>query len=245
MPTDNAIRQMSQVKRDARDRVAEAVSAIIDLCWDYREPGFSFSGHLALLREVNRLLARMSDGILSDCERRAAIAIAEAELDEYSYDALGFSEDGVDGETVLFRLDRQADHLRDLLALWLAAAAVSGLTKEETVRKFWAHIGNPSASKEWREAGLTNPKWGKGYQINVLDGIVVIGQDMINRAFQYARIQGFRDGGAVGYRTIRQSNYDCPLCDDMCERIWPIDYVALPYHPRCVCKAVPVYESEL
>lgn len=245
MPTDNAIGQMSQVKSDARDRVAEAVSAIISLCWDDREPGFSFSGHLALLREANKILSEMSDGILSDCERRAAIALAEAELDEYGDDALEFSEGETAGETVLFRLDRQADHLRDLLAGWLAVAAVAGLTKSQTESKFWTYIGNPSASKEWRNAGLSNPKWGSGFQINVLDGIVVIGQDLINRVFQFARIAGFRNGGAVGYRTVRQSSYDCPYCDDMCERIWPLDYVALPYHPRCVCKAIPVYADEL
>lgn len=245
MPRDNAIGQMSQVKRDVRDRMGEAVSAIISLCWDDREPDFSFSGHLALLREANRILSQMSDSVLSDSERRAAIALAEAELDGYEEEALEYAEGEIEGETTLFRLDRQADHLRDLLAGWLAAAAVSGLTSEKTVSRFWTFIANPSASKEWREAGLTNPKWGRGFQINVLDGITVIGQDLVNKAFQSARILSFRDGGAIGYRTIRQSNYDCPYCDEMCERVWPLDQIALPYHPRCVCKAVPVYENEL
>ena len=245
MPREDAIDQMSRVKRDARERMDAAVAAIIALCWDYRSPDFSFSDHLALLREVNKILAEMSDGILSDSEKRAVKALAEAELQDYQDDAVSYAEGEIRGENALFRLDRQADHLRDLLTGWLAVAAVAGLTKSQTERKFWTYIGNPSASKEWRDAGLSNPKWGSGFQINVLDGIVVIGQDLINRAFQFARIGSFRDGGAVGYRTVRQSNYDCPYCDDMCEKIWPIDYVALPYHPRCVCKAVPIYADEL
>lgn len=49
--------------------------------------------------------------------------------------------------------------------------------------------------------------------------------------------------GITHYRTIRGSTYDCQLCDEMTEKIWPVDEVALPYHPRCVCIPVPVVEE--
>lgn len=245
MPKEDAIDQMSRVKQDARARMDAAVAAIVALCWDYRSPDFSFSDHIALLREVNKILAEMSDGNLSDAEKRAKIALAEAELQDYEDDAVEFSEGEVNGENVLFRLDRHADHLRDLIAGWLAVAAYAGLTKEETIQNFWTFLGDVSASKDWRESGRKIPAWGKGFPLDILTGITVIGQDMINRGFQYARIKSFQRSGAVGYRTIRQSGYNCPLCDEMTERIWPLDYVALPYHPRCVCKAVPVYANEI
>ena len=241
---EDAIDQMSRVRQDARARMAVAIAAIFDLCWDFRAEDFSFSGHMALQRDVNKLLSEMSDNILSDSERRAALALAEAGLQEYEDEALEFAEGERDGEDVLFRLDRQGDHLKDLITGWLIVAAYLGLTKEKTIQDFWTYLGNVGASKEWREAGLKVPNWGKGYQLDVLGGVTLIGQDMINQAFQYARIESFKSTGAVGYRTIRQSNYNCPYCDEMCKKIFRFDELELPYHPRCVCKAVPVYDIE-
>ena len=241
---DDAINQMSRVRQDVRRRMDEAIAAILDLCWEYRSPDFSFSEHMALQREANKILARMSDGILSDSEKRTVLALAEAELQDYEEDALEFAEGEVDGEDVLFRLDRHADHLKDLLAGWLAVAAYAGLSKEKTRLNLWAFLGNVGASKEWREAGLTVPKWGRGFPLDILSGLTVIGQNMINKAFQFARIKSFQAGGAIGYRTIRQSSYVCPLCDEMTEMVWPLDEYVLPYHSRCVCKAVPVYDTE-
>ena len=242
MPKDDAIDQMSRVKQDVRARMDAAVAAIVALCWDYRSPDFSFSDHLALLRQVNKILSEMSDGILSDSEKRAVKALAEAELQDYEDDAIEYAEGEINGEDTLFRLDRQADHLRDLIAGWLAVAAFVGLSKSKMIQNFWTFLGNVSASKDWRESGRKVPSWGKGFPIDILTGMTVIGQDLINRAFQYARIKSFQIAGAIGYRTIRQSSYICPLCDEMCERIWTFeDRIPLPYHPRCVCKAVPVY----
>lgn len=244
MPKDDAIDQMSRVKQDVRARMDAAVAAIVTLCWDYRSPDFSFSDHLALLRQVNKILSEMSDGILSDSEKRAVKALAEAELQDYEDDAIEYAEGEINGEDTLFRLDRQADHLRDLIAGWLAVAAFVGLSKSKMIQNFWTFLGNVSASKDWRESGRKVPSWGRGFPIDILTGMTVIGQDMVNRAFQYARISSFRDAGAIGYRTIRQSGYDCPLCDEMCEKVWTFaDKIPLPYHPRCVCKAVPVYKD--
>ena len=245
MPREDAIDQMSRVKRDARERMDAAVAAIIALCWDYRSPDFSFSDHLALLREVNKILAEMSDGILSDSEKRAVKALAEAELQDYQDDAVSYAEGEIRGENALFRLDRQADHLRDLIAGWLAVAAFAGLNKEKTIQSFWAYLKNPAASEDWMASGRKVPSWGRGYMIDILTGLTVIAQDLINRAFQYARIKSFQIAGAIGYRTIRQSSYICPLCDEMCEKVWTFaDEIPLPYHPRCVCKAIPVYSYE-
>ena len=242
---EDAIDQMSGVKQDVRKRMDEAIAAILALCWDYRSPDFSFSDHIALQREANRILAQMSDGILADSEKRTILALMEAELQDYGEEALEFAEGEINGEDVLFRLDRQGDHIKDLIAGWLAVAAYFGFSKQKTIQNFWIYLGNVGASKEWVSAGLKVPRWGRGFQLDPLSGITLIGQDMINRAFQYARIKSFEVGGAIGYRTIRQSNYFCPLCDDMTKVIWRLDQFVLPYHPRCVCRAVPVYDNEL
>lgn len=236
-----AIRQMAGVKGDVRSRMADAVEAIISASWLYREPGFSFADHPELEAEVNKILADLSDGILSDAQKRTAKALAEMELDDYLGEALQYAEGETGGETPLFRLDRHGDHLKELLAGWLIVSSLYALSQKEVRDRFWAFLGDPFASKEWRDAGLPAPGWGRGFQRNILNGFVLIGQDAINRGAQYATLRRLADGGARYYRTVRNSSYNCPFCDDMTKRIWPIDTVVLPYHPRCVCSAVPVY----
>lgn len=73
--------------------------------------------------------------------------------------------------------------------------------------------------------------------------MTVIGQDLINRSYQYARLEQFRKQGITHYRTVRGSTYHCPLCDEMAKLIWPVEEVVLPYHPRCVCIPVRVYKE--
>lgn len=242
---EKVIDQMARCSFDVRARMDTAVAAILSLCWDYRCVGFSFADFPELDAKVNEILVQMSDGNLSDAEIRAKKAMAEEELQDYEDEAIDFVEgEERNGESVLFRLDRRADHLKELLAGWLAVAAFASLTKTRVMRDFWTYLGNVIASKDWRDSGTPIPKWGRGFQANILRGITVIEQDTINRAFQYARVQQFRERGAIGYRTIRNSSFHCPYCDEMTHYIWPLDEVVLPYHPNCVCVAVPVFENE-
>lgn len=246
MSDEILINQMARVKDDVRPKMSDAVVAIIALCWDARREGFSFADFPDLEKRANEILVKMSDGILSEMERRAKLALIEEELQEYEEESLSFVENEERyGETVLFRIDREADHLKELLAGWLAVAALTKMTRNELERDFWVYLGDVTASPKWRESGVKPPRWGKGYQANLLNGFTVIGQDMVNRAYQYARVQDFGAKGAVGYRTIRNSNYHCPLCDEMTRRIWNLNEVVLPYHARCVCSAVPVYPDDL
>ena len=70
--------------------------------------------------------------------------------------------------------------------------------------------------------------------------MTVIVQDLINRSYQYAKLEQFWKQGITHYRTVRGSTYHCPLCDEMAKHIWPVEEVVLPYHPRCVCIPVAV-----
>ena len=245
MPGKNShIPQMASVRGDVERRCADVVSQIIDLSWDYAGQGFSFAEHPELEREVNRLLVSLSDGMLSDATLRAQKALIEDGLDDWEDEAAGYASGERGGEPIVQRLDKHCDHLKELVALWLIAGAVSGLSKGEVVRQMFSHQSNPSMSASWKEAGLSNPQWGRGYMIDTVGGMTVVLQDYISRIYQYSVLQGFAENGAIGYRTVRNSGYDCPYCDEMCTKIWPLDEVVLPYHPRCVCLAVPVYKND-
>ena len=85
-------------------------------------------------------------------------------------------------------------------------------------------------------------KYGKGTPESILKGLTLTNQTMVNQAYQYGRILRYRHDGAIGYRVYRNSTYDCPVCDELCIGIHPLDEIVLPAHPRCVCYTKPVYE---
>lgn len=241
---EQLIDAMASVKPDVRKRMDAAIAAIFALAWKYRGENFSFEAHEDIDAEVNRILAAMSDGNLADAEDRAKRLLEDLELEEYEDEALEFAEREIEGQDALHRFDMHAWHLKDLLAGWLIVAGIAEFTKQKTMLNLYAYLGNPMASADWRKAGLNAPHWGTGYAVNVLNGMTVIGQDHINRAYQYALIQDFSAQGAIGYRTVRNSGYDCPFCDEMTQKIWPLDEIVLPYHPRCVCLPVPVFAGD-
>ena len=244
---DNAflIEQMARVKGDVRERVEKAVSAVLLLAWAYRSDEFDWAMHPDLDKEVNAILRDMSDGVTEDIERRARAVLEEMELLEWEDGALDYAEGERDGHDMLWRLDMHASHLKELLGLWLGVAAVCVLDRATTTTQILTFLGNPALSPYWRKAGAPVLRWGRGNIRNTIDGLTLIGQDAINGTYQFAWVHHLESIGAVGYRTVRGSNYDCPICEEMKERVWPIDIVVLPYHPRCVCYAVPVYANEL
>lgn len=244
MANEKVIDEMASVKSDVRKRLDEAVAAILALAWAYRKEGFRFEDYPELDLQVNNILQALSDDNLLDAEKRARKLLESLELAEWGDESLEYAEREIDGEDALWRLDMHASHLKELLAGWIVVAAINGWPKAKVKHMFYTYINDPSLCKEWVDAGLTRPKWGTGYAVNVVNGMAVIGQDAINSAFQYASIQKFKTMGAIGYRTVRRSNYHCPFCDEMTKKIWPLDVVALPYHPRCVCEAIPVFEND-
>ena len=235
MANEAVINQMAAVKGDVQKETDAALTALVALVWPFRSPDFRWEDYPELEDKANEILRGLSDAINADMKARAASAIAEMALEEFEEGALEYAESDIAGESPLFRLDMQGSHLKDLFALWIALYAASKITSAMARLSFYSFMDTPAAR---------TLKWGRGYATNVRTGYALIAQDFINRAFQYARVQEFKKDGAIGYRTIRNSSYDCPFCDEMGEQIWPLDVIVLPYHPRCVCSAVPVYSPE-
>ena len=231
---------MASVKGDVKKRTDEAIAAILLLAWAFRQTGFSFEDYPELDEKVNKLLQALSDGNLADAEKRAKALLEELGLEDWEEAARKYAAREIDGENAPWRLDLHASHLKELLAGWIAVAAAQKLSLSQTRLLMNTYGGAPWLSKKWRESGLGKIGWGSGYQTDVVSAMTVIGQDLINQTYQYAKVHQMKEQGVTHYRTIRGSTYDCPLCDEMTKKRWPIDEVVLPYHPRCVCIPVPI-----
>ena len=242
---ERLIGAMASVKPKAERRMRDAVREIIRAVWDHRSADFSLDGLPEVDAEVNAILRAMSDGNIRDAETAALGLLELLDMEEWSEEAVEHAERERDGQNALFRLDMHASHLKELLVGWVAVAAAAGLTAAALESEIWKHIGNPFASELWRKSGAAPPSWGKGYARDIVSGTAVVEQDIVNSAYQYAKVMEFGKLGAVGYRTERNSTFDCPFCDEMSGKVWPLDEIVLPYHPRCVCIPVPVYENEI
>lgn len=245
---DEAVSEMAKEKQVARKRVQAAILAILALADGYRrrDGTFAFADYPELDDEVNKILIELSDGLLKDAEERARRILEMLEEGDYSDELIESAESGENG--MVWALDMHSSNLKSLLEAWIAIMFARSLTVNETLSRVLVYMDSPNSSPMWRDAvrqKLVDPnevRFGKGYQRKIIDAYAVLLQTFIYTTFLLGAVRKGREDGAIGYRTFRQSNYDCPLCDSLTERVWPIDTMVLPAHPRCVCGIELVYE---
>ena len=239
---DDALDEMAGAKSSSKRRINKAILEILTLANAYRSDGgdFSFDMHPEFDEEVDRILIAMSDGLLQDAERRARKLLALLELEEDEIDeTIADAESGEHG--LQWALDMHASNLKALLGVWIALMFAKDLTVNKTFTHAIAYMNAPEASPLWREAvraRIVDPnevRFGRGYQRRIPDAVAVLMQTFIYTAFTKGYIRKGGKDGAIGYRTFRQSNYDCAMCDSLTKRVWPIDEAVIPAHPRCVC----------
>lgn len=218
-------------KRVASTEFDKAVKELIALAYKYRDMGDSFmwDNDPELNDEANRICRDLSDAV---AERAKAIArdVFEKSLDDYDLDD-DWNRDGM----IIERLDQEGSHLLELLAIWLAIAFLNDISAGELRVLISRYLSNPFASPLWRGLPLDALKWGRGYARNVLEQIVVIGQNAIVSAYRYAEWQQAMANGAEYYIRRRGSYYDCPECDELCGYPIPIEIPFEWLHSRCMC----------
>ena len=88
--------------------------------------------------------------------------------------------------------------------------------------------------------------FGRGVNTNPIEAITIYEQNRVMIGYQRSVLLDYqRDGSIVGYKVHRGSDYDCPVCDELCVGIHLIDEQVLPAHPHCCCWTTPVRASDL
>ena len=264
MYSDKVLQDIAAIATDYRLKVASTVGKILALAEAYRSLGkqFTFEADADLDAETNRILMALSDEILADAEVRMRRAIEEANNEEDADEIVAF---------VLFDITAQntlgvtgvmpvppAFILKFILEGWATIGFANGLSKGSIATNLLVFLANPYISPLWKKAfedGRSYASkiireggyyWDKGTPISPLRGFVLTSSGMVNRAYNRGVVYGYRRAGAIGYRVLRGSDYDCPSCDDVVAGSpYPIDDVVLPVHPNCVCYTVPVFEKDI
>ena len=249
---DRVIREMAKAQEDVERQLRIYIPEIIRECAAFAYLGkyFTFDYTTELDDTINARLIALSDAIMEDIEARARKAIEYAEAEEDEDAILFYIRRPIEEQDIIQRLDKHCSTLRFFLEGWIAIGMVNKIKEYELTDIILSYIDNPLASPLWQEAfnaGYLSTSirggysFGKGNQRNVLSALSEIERYAINEAFQYGRILGYGKKGAIGYRTHRNSSFDCPYCDELTTHIWPLDEIVLPAHPRCVCYSTPVF----
>lgn len=250
------IDQMAKARSDVERRVRTAIPEIIRECaaFAYLGKAFTFGISEELESRVNERLIALSDEILADIEARARMSIGFAEEEEDEDEILLYIRRRRGEEDIVQRIDKHCSTLRHFLEGWIAIGIVNSISENELTRQILSYIDNPFASPLWKEAfnaGYLSDSirtgtyiYGKGNRKDTIGALTEIERFAINEAFQYGMMLNYRKRGAIGYRTHRASNFDCPACDELTRHVWPLDYMVLPEHPGCVCYTTPVYAQD-
>lgn len=252
---NRVIDQMAKAEGDVERQLRKYIPEIIKECMAFAYLGKTFTFDISDLSDrVNQKLVALSDAILEDIESRAQKVIRYAEEEEDEDDILLYINRTIGEENLVQRLDKHCSTLRYFLEGWIAIGIVNKIKEHELTNIILSHIDNPLSSALWQDAlnagYLSNAirsglyQYGKGNQKNVLSALREIERYSINEAFQYGCILKYGKMGAIGYRTYRQSSYPCDHCDELTMRVWPLDTMVLPAHPRCVCRSEPVFADE-
>lgn len=253
---ERVIKEMEQARFDVERQLRIYIPEIIRECMAFSYLGKNFTFNAKdLADKINAKLVALSDDILDSIETRAKRAIEYAENEDDEGLILAYINRTIGGEDMITRIDKHCSTLRFFLEGWIAIGIVNKIKETELTNEILRYIDNPVVAPLWKEAfnagylseaiGGPGYVYGKGNQKNVLNALTEIEQYAINEAFQYGRILGYGKKGAIGYRTFRNSSYDCPQCDELTTRIWPLDVIVLPAHPRCVCGSMPVFAEDV
>ena len=234
MYSEAVLQEIAGASTDVRTKLAKKVAAILALVESYRHlgKGFTFDCDSTLDRQVNKLLAELSDEVLEDTEERMRKAIREAEDEEDSDEIIAWVKSDKNAQDTL---DKYASHLKFILEGWVTIGFANQLSSGNILSNLLAFIANPYISPLWIKAFKEGKEyaakiiqdggyhWKKGMPVSPLRGLVMVESDMINTAYNHGVIYHYRHSGAIGYRVFRGSSYDCPRCDEQCVGIHPID----------------------
>lgn len=240
------VKEAAAFKADASKEFDKAVKALLDLVWSYGNPteDFLFEADPELDAKANAILRGLSDNLVAMAKARAAAIVRES-LGGYGFDESWEEAADEDDATIIFRFDMEGSHLKELLEVWIALAAVNAIRKSELRVMISRYLKNPYASPLWKGIPLDAIKWGRGYSRDIIDQLALIGQNAIVDTARHAEWMRELENGAAYYIRRRGSNYDCAVCEEMANKPIPISIPFQIPHSRCMCYPEYFYGENL
>lgn len=258
---DKVISIIAYTTSQEEDTLMDYVYAIILMALSKaRNSRFTFSENTQLDNAVNKKLVELSDAIkdIIDQNIDSVIKLAtDGEIDNIERDdIIAYVNRNIDSKGILDRLDSYHSELKYILEAYIASGIYEKLSAIEIAQEYKMWKDNPFAAPIVRNAmkhrfDFSTPfilslgfSLGSGHYKSTTANYKRLSSYSIAEAYNYTTLQYIRkEPNVIGYKTFRNSNYPCAVCDDLTSSIHPLDSLVVPAHPNCVCGIVPVYIS--
>lgn len=207
-----------------------AAKALVSLAVKHNIPPtlFSFNYDPLIALEANRIINTLTD-----------------EIEEYDF-IMATQTDKADKDTLLPYINREINgisyrqrletytfgfklEIQDIIKVGLLA----NMTQKALVQTVTALYKRPYTSK------LTSHLEHRGQATYAR--LLTLTRHTIADTWMFADMESARKGGALGFIPFRGSNYPCEVCSDHAGRFHDFSEPYPPFHPHCVCFAVPIY----
>lgn len=230
-----------------KDAIYKAVLAIILLSRKYKiEPKkFKFSLNKTLNKEVDVIISNLIDEVLGNIRELATYGTINDE-DEYNL-ALLWVNTRTNESTITKRITTYTHRLKNEIEVAVAASLLLNKTPQETANIVKTNLHAPFGSiliKTAKEEDLNSyatlvTSYGIGRYSSSFNNINRASIDTIARSRQQLFYLREELNGADSWYVIRGSSYPCSLCDANVG-IHKSSFDLPPYHPNCVCMAIPL-----
>lgn len=215
-------------------RLLRAARDIIRIARKYNVPPerFRFSADTRLQREVDAVIARLKEEILSDIQT-CSLASGKSGREE----VIAFLEEKQYGKTLRQRIDTYARRWKYEIEAFIAAALIKGIAATSIENAYRQHYKNPYAfinGEKGAAVRLQGASYGAGRSNLSYNMLSSLSRNSVATAWMHAdRVEAER-GGATGFYSYRGSSYPCTYCDSKVG-YHPISEFPGTWHPRCKC----------
>lgn len=235
-------RKRLQAIRNCEDHIASilwsAAKDIITISSKYRVG--------EVLRNEVSLLSK-AKGITEDAEESINSYISA--YSKASCKILGIDSKGIEdfltgdiyGKTTSERNTVYLGNFAEDVVRMIKAGTIMGYTDQQLLSAIRTGYKDPYRASvitkaKKQDISIDVPSYGKGYYRNAYQNIIRNAKQVIALSWGRAEQEYGKNSGAVGYFVYRGSSYDCPVCDDLCGYMHPLDTMVIPAHPNCACR---------
>ena len=252
---------ISQAKAYLRERLSAEISfqnnlealieeyayKLVDIAYNANVPPnmFTFDYNGTIKKAVDDLISEMKQLIISITET-LAVATHKDNKDKI----LAHIGRDISGDNFYGRLDNHTDTYRKEIEGLVAAGLLIGASKAKMKASMKQYVHTPYLNPIFKDAAKLNQgkaevlaskglHLGVGISNSAFNSINTLGRYTIGDAWMYDWYDDWNTKGAIGYEIRRGSSYPCSICDSNVG--FHTDGNLPPYHPRCVCIAIPIF----
>lgn len=244
------IKERLSIQAEARDKLADslyiAALKLIKLSRKYMEStkDFSFSMNKELEKNVDAIIDELEEELYSLTETYGT----KGADDKTKKILLLYIASKIFGKTLKQRLPSYGKMFKTEVENLIASASVTKTPYNNVVSTAKTFVKNPKQSviiQKAEKMGFTPNEYEVEGTIKISYGNferVVIDTIARTRQKMYQQEEKEKHGTNAWY-VMRGSSYPCSLCD-MQKGIHKSDFELPPYHPNCVCLAIPIKINE-